>query len=35
MHKRSKGRVYGKSLSTALSLFFFTAISAPAGAGEH
>jgi hypothetical protein len=34
MHKRSKGRVRGKSLSTALALLFFTAIGAPAGAGE-
>ena len=34
MHKRSKGRVCGKSLSTALALLFFAAIAAPAGAGE-
>ena len=34
MHKRSKGRVCGKSLSTALALLLFTAIVAPAGAGE-
>jgi len=32
MHKRSKGRVRGKSLSTALALLFFTAIDAPAPA---
>ena len=34
MHKRSKGRVCGKSLSTALAVLFITAIAAPAGAGE-
>ncbi len=34
MHKRNKGRVCGKSLSTALAVLFFMAIAAPAGAGE-
>lgn len=34
MHKRSKGRVCGKSLSTALVVLFFMAIAAPAGADE-
>ena len=34
MHKRNKGRLCGKSLSTALALLFFVAIAAPASAGE-
>ena len=34
MHKRSKGRVCGKSLSTALAVIIFMVIAAPAGAGE-
>ena len=34
MHKRNKGRVCGKSLSTALALLFCVATTAPVSAGD-